>query len=145
MQVRAIDLRAVLGAVLLSALVFGSGKSHAQMPFYTDDASTTAEKKLHIEWFEEVDGLQSSRYPDLRQYTTNLKINFSPVSHLELDMDVPYIDISRAATIPSSHGIGDADLGAKYTFRETPQGTHLTAFAAILFIELPTGSARQGL
>jgi hypothetical protein len=139
------DFRAALTGVLLMMAIFSPGRSQAQMPFYTDDTSTTGQKTIHVEVFEELDGLQSSRYPNLRQYTTNLKINFSPISHLELDMDAPYIDISRAASVPSARGLGDADLGAKYTFRDTPEGTNLTAFAASLYIELPTGSAGQGL
>ncbi|HTT05379.1 MAG TPA: hypothetical protein VMF64_08820 [Steroidobacteraceae bacterium] len=47
----------------------------AQMPFYTDDTEVTALGTLHIESFDEIDALQSSQYPDLRQNTANFKLN----------------------------------------------------------------------
>ena len=69
------------------------------------------------------------RYPDLRQLTTNIKLNFSPLRHLEFDMDAPYIRIARASGFESASGLGDADLGAKWILRETPPDSDLAAFA----------------
>jgi len=131
--------------LFLLAILAYSGPSRAQMPFYTDDTSITDPGKLHVEVFEEHDGLQSSQFPDLRQDTANIKLNFSPFHHVELDFDVPYIDISRARGTPSSAGIGDADLGVKWNLRESPPDSNRTAFAASLYIELPTGNTQQGL
>jgi hypothetical protein len=130
---------------MLLAELSNSAELHGQMPFYTDDTSTTETGRFHVEVFEELDGLPSSQHPDLRQNTANIKLNFSPVHHLELDVDAPYIQISRAAGSESARGMGDTDLGAKWTLRETPPDSNLAAFAASLYVEFPTGNTRQGL
>ena len=132
-------------AVALSLLLCGSGPLHAQMPFYTDDTSVTEPGKLHAEVFDEFDGLQSSQFPDLRQNTANLKLNFSPLRDVELDVDAPYLAIYRAPTSGPSRGVGDTNLGAKWNVRETPTGSLLPAFAVSLYVEFPTGDARQEL
>jgi len=119
--------------------------AQAQMPFYTDDTSTTEPGKFHAEVFEELDGLQSSQFPDLRQNTANIKVNFSPLRHLELDLDVPYIQISRAQGVRSANGLGDTDLGIKWTLRETPPDSDAMSFATSLYVEFPTGNTQQGL
>ena len=131
--------------LLLLPLLANWGRSYAQMPFYTDDTATTATGKVHVEVFEELDRLPSSQYPDLRQNTANFKINFSPTQHLEFDIDAPYIRISRAAGSGNASGIGDTELGAKWTFRDTPPDSDLMRFATSLYIEFPTGNERQGL
>jgi len=131
--------------LLLLTLLAHPGQSYAQMPFYTDDTSTTETGKFHIEVFEEIDRLPSSQYPDLRQSTSNIKLNFSPTRHLEFDLDAPYIQISRTAGATSASGIGDTELGGKWTFREAPPDSDLTTFAASLYIEFPTGNAQRGL
>jgi len=134
-----------LFVLLLLTLLVNSRQSYAQMPFYTDDTSTTQIGKFHVEVFEELDRLPSSQYPDLRQNTANIKVNFSPTRHLELDIDAPYIHISRAEGSETASGIGDTELGAKYTFREAPPDSALATFGASLYVEFPTGSVRQGL
>jgi hypothetical protein len=60
------------------ALISRAAPLHAQMPFYTDDPSVTPTKTVHIEVFDEYDGLHSSQFPDERQNTTNVKVNMSP-------------------------------------------------------------------
>jgi hypothetical protein len=131
--------------LLLLALLTYSPELRAQMPFYTDDTGITEPRKFHVEAFEELDGLQSSRYPDLRQSTTNIKFNFSPMHRVELDFDLPYIKIARAAGTAGASGIGDADAGVKWNFRETSPDSNRTALAASLYIEFPTGDTQQGL
>jgi hypothetical protein len=132
-------------AVLFLASLFGAASLHAQMPFYTDDTSVTAPKTLHVEIFDEFDGLQSSQFPDERQNTANIKVNFSPLSRLELDVDVPYLTIQRAPGTDSSHGIGDTNLGAKWSFREATPDSFNPTFAASFYVEFPTGDASQEL
>ena len=131
--------------VLLLIVLFSSGTLRAQMPFYTDDPATAEPRKLHVELFDEVDGLPSSQYPDLRQNTANIKLNFSLMRHVELDLDVPYIQIYRAAESESARGVGDTNLGAKWSVRDPPPDSLQTAFAVSLYVEFPTGNARQGL
>jgi hypothetical protein len=82
-------------AMPVLALNLRAGPLHAQMPFYTDDPSVTPTKTLHIEIYDEYDGLQSSQFPAERQNTANFKVNASPWNGLELDLDFPYLNIQR--------------------------------------------------
>ena len=132
-------------AAALSLLLCSARPLHAQMPFYTDDTSVTEPGKMHAEVFDEFDGLQSSQFPDLRQNTANIKLNFSPLRDVELDVDAPYLAIYRAPTSGPSRGVGDTNLGAKWNVRETPTGSLLPAFAVSLYVEFPTGDSRQEL
>jgi hypothetical protein len=127
------------------ALLLISVGARAQMPFYTDDTSTTEPGRFHVEVFDELDGLQSSQLPDLRQNTANIKVNFSPLHHLELDLDTPYLRISRAPGVAGASGLGDTELGVKWTLRETPPDSQVMSFATSLYIEFPTGNTRDGL
>jgi hypothetical protein len=127
------------------SMLFGSGPLYAQMPFYTDDPAVTEPKKLHVEIFDEFDGLQSSQFPDLRQNTANFKINYSPLRTIEVDVDAPYLTISRTAGAETSRGVGDTNLGAKWNLRETPPDTLLPALAVSFYVEFPTGDSRQEL
>jgi len=131
-------------AAFVAAMVFDAAPLYAQMPFYTDDTALTPTKTLHFEIFDEYDGLQSSQFPDERQNTANFKINMSPFSHLELDVDVPYLAIQRASGSESSYGMGDTNLGAKWNF---PASSNPTAanFAMSFYVEFPTGNAARGL
>jgi hypothetical protein len=132
-------------ALLYLSLLFAAAPLHAQMPFYTDDTSVTSPKTLHVEIFDEYDGLQSSQFPDERQNTANFKINFSPWSHVELDLDVPYLTIQRAPGTMSSSGIGDTNLGAKWNFRDASPNSLRSTFAVSFYVEFPTGDASQEL
>jgi hypothetical protein len=111
----------------------------AQLPFYTDDPAVTEPGKLHF------DGLQSSQYPNLRQNTTNFKLNYGLPYKLELDVDAPYLSIFRAGRAQNSAGPGDTNMGVKWNFRSVSQVSHLPALAASLYIEFPTGNTRQQL
>jgi len=121
-----------------------AGPALGQQPFFTDDPAVTEPGKWHFEFFNEVDGLQSSQYPNLRQNTANFKLNYGLPHNLELDMDVPYLSISRAATAQGSAGPGDADFGVKWNFRSSPEFERV-ALAATFYIEVPTGDAHQQL
>jgi len=132
-------------AILLLSAYFGSGPLHAQMPFYNDDTSVTAPKKLHVEVFDEFDGLQSSQYPDLRQNTANFRINFSPWDGLELDLDAPYLSINRAPGSNKSAGVGDTNLGAKWRLHEATPDSALPSLAVSFYVEFPTGNQQQEL
>ncbi len=131
--------------VLLLIVLFTSGPVRAQMPFYTDDTRIAGPRRLHVELFDEIDRLPPSQYPDLRQNTTNIKLNFSPLPHLELDLDVPYIQIYRAIGSETARGVGDTNLGAKWSLRDPPPDSLQTSFAVSLYVEFPTGNERQGL
>src|SRR5262249_35537828 len=129
----------------LAFLVFGASAARAQLPFYTDDPNVTSRGTLHFEFFNEYDSLHASEFPDLRQNTANFKTNFGLSHRLELDFDAPHLSIYRAPLTPSASGMGDADLGIKWNFRQARDGSHLPALGASLYIEFPTGDKRQQL
>lgn len=117
----------------------------AQMPFYTDDTAVTDVYTLHLEAFDEVDALQSTQYPDLRQNTANLKLNLGLPHRLELDLDAPYLTIERASTSRASRGIGDTDMGIKWSLWDAPADALRPALAASFYTEFPTGNTQQQL
>ncbi|HEY6490948.1 MAG: transporter [Terracidiphilus sp.] len=130
---------------LIVCAICHAGPLFAQMPFYTDDADVTDRRVLHFEFFNEYDGLQSSQYPNLNQNTANFKLNYGLPHNLELDVDVPYLGIYRARGAQTSAGIGDTDMGVKWKLPSPSPAPHFPAFAASLYIEVPTGSVRQQL
>src|SRR5277367_1925087 len=89
--------RLPFGRTAALALILKAAPLQAQMPFYTDDPAVTQTRTLHVEIFDEYDGLQSSQFPAERQNTANFKVNFSPLNRFELDLDVPYLTIQRAS------------------------------------------------
>jgi hypothetical protein len=124
---------------------FATGPLLAQMPFYTDNADVTDQGTLHFEIYNELDGLQSAQYPDLRQNTTNFKVNYGLPHSLELDFDIPYLAISRASGAQNSSGNGDADMGIKWNFFKAPRPRSTPAISASFYVEFPTGDETQGL
>ena len=137
----------LLVRLCLLALLAGAGpeKLQAQLPFYTDDTEVTERKKLHMEFFNEIDALQSAQFPNLRQNTSNIKINSGLPHHLELDFDIPYIHIERAQGTTSSPGFGDADMGIKWKFHKASSDSWVPAMAATFYVEFPTGDPKNQL
>lgn len=125
---------------LLSAL-----PSRAQLPFYTDNPDTTDSGRLHFEFYNEFDGLQSSQYPNLNQNTANFRLNYGLPYGLELDVDAPYLSIYRSPGTTPSNGPGDTDMGIKWNFLKARPGSHAPSLGASLYIEFPTGNVQQQL
>ena len=125
--------------------IFATGPLLAQMPFYTDNADVTDQGTLHFESFNEYDGLQSAQYPDLRQNTSNFKINYGLPHGLEFDVDFPYLAIYRATGSKASIGFGDADTGIKWNFYKAKRPLSVPALSASLYVEFPTGDPSQEL
>src|SRR5215813_8154938 len=126
--------------LFLFAVLLDAGLTRAQLPFYTDDPAVTEKGKLHFEFFNEYDALQSSQYPDQHQNTANFKLNYGLPHNLEFDVDIPYLSVLRATGVQSSRGIGDADFGLKWEFHKASKDSRLPALAASLYIESPTGN-----
>jgi hypothetical protein len=135
---------AIRTLLLLVTVLAGSRSLHAQLPFYTDDPSVTDRGKWHLEFFNEYDSLQL-QYPNLRQNTSNLKINYGLPHNLELDVDAPYIYIQRSAGKEPSNGVGDTNMGIKWNFLKESKGSRHPALGASFYTELPTGDASQQL
>jgi hypothetical protein len=125
--------------------IFVFGPVFAQMPFYTDNADVTDQGTLHFEAYNEYDRLQSVQYPDLRQNTANFKFNYGFPHGLEVDVDFPWLAISRAPGSEASMGIGDADTGVKWNFYKSKRPLRMPGLSASLYIEFPTGDHNQEL
>src|ERR1041385_2503193 len=82
---------------LLCSLLVWSSIAHSQIPFYTDDADTTAKGRFHLEIYNEHDWLQKSSYPAKRQNTVVFTVNYGLTTKLEWDVNAPLI------TLISSH------------------------------------------
>jgi hypothetical protein len=141
----AIRLFAASFVLVLALLSLGAHSSCAQLPFYTDDPSVTPVRTLHIEFFNEIDALQSAQFPNLRQNTANIKINTGLPHNLELDFDAPYLSIYRDPSTPSSTGAGDTNLGLKWNFRREVENSHRPALSASFYVEFPTGDPHNQL
>jgi hypothetical protein len=132
----------VLPLVLVSLV---APPSRAQLPFYTDDPSVTPVRTVHVEFFNEIDALQSAQFPNLRQNTANIKINTGLPHNLELDFDAPYLSIYRDPKTPSSTGAGDTNLGIKWNFRREVENSHRPVLSASFYVEFPTGDSHNQL
>ena len=121
-----------------------AGPVLSQLPFYTDDPAVTEKGKWHFEFFNELDALQL-QYPNVRQNTDNYKLNYGLPHNLELDVDVPYLTIQRTAGNQPSNGLGDTNLGIKWTFHHESKGSRLPALGASFYTEFPTGDTRKQL
>jgi hypothetical protein len=130
--------------LLLCSVLIGAKTLYAQLPFYTDDTRVTDRGKWHLESFNEYDALQL-QYPNLRQNTTNLKVNYGMAHSLELDVDAPYIYIQRSSGNEPSNGVGDTNVGVKWNFLKESNDSRHPALGASFYVEFPTGDARQQL
>lgn len=138
-------MRLIVRVVLpLACMFFICGRLHAQLPFYTDDATVTESGKWHLESFNEYDALQLQS-PNVRQNTANFKVNYGLPHKLEFDVDFPILSIYRTAGNQPSTGVGDTNLGIKSTFRTESPTSRLPAFAASFYVEFPTGDPSQQL
>jgi Putative MetA-pathway of phenol degradation len=134
----------ILRFLSLAAVLCFSAQMHAQLPFYTDDTGVTDRGKWHFEFFNEYDALQL-QYPNVRQNTANFKLNYGLPHSLELDADVPYLNIERSGGNPPSSGMGDTNLGIKWIFHHESKGSRLPALGASFYTEFPTGDTSQQL
>jgi hypothetical protein len=142
-------LQVKAGFCLLPLLVFcvSALPTQAQLPFYTDDADTTAKGKFHFEFFNEHDLLQHALLPAKRQNTSNFTLNYGITERLEFDVNAPILAIfgSKASEEPTRFGPGDTQFGLKYRFRDEREGSSLPAMAAVFYLEAPTGSKSKQL
>lgn len=138
-------MRFPLRLFLIAITAFLPAPLSAQMPFYTDNADVTDQGTLHFEVYNELDGLQSAQYPDLRQNTANFKVNYGLPRNLELDFDIPWLAIYRASESRTTSGNGDADMGIKWNFYKPSRPLRIPSLSSSLYIEFPTGDERQSL
>lgn len=128
------------------ALVFVSSVSvSAQLPFYTDDADTTAKGKFHFEFSNEYDWLQRSALPGTSQNTSLLTLNYGLTDRIELGVNTPFIKIfnERNSRLGNPNGLGDIQFGVKLRLLDERDGSKRPAVTAVFYVEAPTGSTRK--
>jgi hypothetical protein len=132
------------GFVLLFGLV---QISHAQQPFFTDNADVAVLHHWHFETNNELDFLPGSSVPSLRQDTQTIKFSFGLMHNCEVGMDFPLITIfnSTGSRLGAPFGLGDTDFSIKYNFLQERQGSKRPAITVSLNIEPPTGNSRLQL
>ena len=133
-------------AVVLFVLVFLTvGRS--QTPFLTDDADVTDKGKVHLEFVNEFDVLQTSLHPSLSQNTFVARFAIGVHKRIELGIDVPAIAIfnSREASLRRSSGISDINAHIKIKLIDEHEGSRLPAFAVAFYTQFPTGKVSKSL
>ena len=130
---------------VIGILFLSSTSAYAQLPFYTDDADTTARGKFHLEVSNQHDWLQESSLPGRRQNTTLFTLNYGLTGRIELGVNSPFIKIfnDRPSMLGNPSGIGDTQFGVKVRLFEEREGSRLPAASVVFYVEAPTGSARQ--
>ncbi len=131
----------------LSLLIVGSAEVRAQQPFITDDADVTDKGHFHFEFSNELDLLQRTARPSLKQNTADFEIAYGLFEHVEISLAVPWLTIFNASgTIPQTiSGIGDTNLSLKYNFLTERENSRRPALTIAMNLEIPTGDKVRGL
>ena len=121
--------------------------AQAQQPFVTDNTDVTPRGHFHFEVSNEVDLLQRSSFPNLRQNTADFELDYGLFDNFEIGIESPFLTImnDRSSGVGNPSGIGDTNLSFKYNFRKEREGSRLPAMAVALNIELPTGNTSKQL
>lgn len=135
-----------VGFVLLLLLV-GVSTTQGQQPFVTDDADTTPKRHFHFEFSNQLDLLQRSSFPNLKQNTADFELDYGLLEGVEIGIESPLLTIFNAAgTTPRTvSGIGDTNVSFKYNFLKEHENSRMPAMAIGLNLELPTGDTRRQL
>jgi hypothetical protein len=128
-------------------LLLTASTARAQQPFVTDDTDVTPRGKFHFEFSNELDWLQRSSLPNVRQNTASFELGYGLFEHIELGIEVPLLTIFNAAgTIPERvTGVGDTNIALKYNFLREREGSRLPAMALGVNVEVPTGDTKRQL
>jgi hypothetical protein len=131
--------------LVLAIAFLSSTSTHAQLPFYTDDADTTPKGKLHLELSNEHDWLQRSSFPGKRQNTSVFTFNYGLTDRIELGVNAPLIMIfnDRSSRIGNPSGLGDTQFGVKIRLLDEREGSKRPATSVVFYVEAPTGSTRK--
>jgi hypothetical protein len=134
-------------AFTLSFLFLIASTARAQQPFVTDDADVTPRGKFHFEFSNQLDWLQRSSLPNVRQNTASFELGYGLFENIELAVEVPLITIfNTAGTTPKRvSGVGDTNIALKYNFLKEREGSRLPAMALGANFEVPTGDTKRQL
>jgi hypothetical protein len=137
-------LRVVAGIIpflFLACITVGG-----QQPFITDDADVTPKGRFHFEFSNELDLLQRSAFPSLKQNTADFELDYGLINNVEIGVETPLLTIFNSSESSSRKvsGVGDMNLSVKYNFRQEKENSRVPAFTLAMNFEVPTGSvARQ--
>ena len=133
--------------VTSTLLFFIASIAQAQQPFYTDDADVTPRGHFHFEFSNEIDVLQRSSFPNLKQNTADFELDYGLFEGVEIGIESPLLTLFNAAgTIPKTpSGIGDTNFSVKYNFRKERENSRLPAMSLSFNVELPTGDTNRQL
>lgn len=134
-------------AALIAALCFACSSARAQQPFVTDDADTTARGRFHFEFSNELDLLQRSSFPNLKQNTADFELDYGLLDNVEIGIESPLIAIynARGNSPRSVFGVGDTNLSIKYNFLKEREHSRRPALALSFNVEFPTGDQNRQL
>ncbi len=142
-------MRIAFGPVLALALFLlaPARAARAQQPFVTDDADVTEKGRLHFEFSNGFDVLQTSSFPNLKQNTASFELAYGLLENVEVSVEAPLITIfnARGTTPRTAFGLGDTNLSLKYNFLKEREGSRRPALAASFSVETPTGDADRQL
>lgn len=132
-----------VGSVIVTTAILSS----AQQPFVTDDADTTPKHHFHFEFSNQLDLLQRSAFPGLKQNTADFELDYGVLDNLEVGVEAPLLTIMNArGTAPGTlTGIGDTNVSLKYNFLREREHSRWPALAVAFNLELPTGDAGRQL
>ena len=121
--------------------------AQGQQPFYTDDADVTPRRHFHFEFSNEIDLLQRSSFPNLKQNTADFELDYGLFEGVEIGIESPLLSLfNSAGTIPKTpSGIGDTNVSVKYNFHKERENSRLPAMTIAFNVELPTGDTKRQL
>ena len=133
--------------LLLCCVPLWSSTANSQIPFYTDDADTTAKGKFHLEIYNEHDWLQKSSYPTKRQNTLVVTVNYGVTTKLEWDVNAPLLTLINSHVVDPANvtGVGDTQFGLKYRLHDEREVSRLPTLAVVFYVEVPTGNTQKQL
>ena len=134
--------------LITSTLLFlVASNPQAQQPFYTDDADVTPRGHFHFEFSNEMDLLQRSSFPTVKQNTADFELDYGLFEGVEIGIESPWLTLFKSAgTIPKTpSGIGDTNVSVKYNFHKERENSRLPAMTIGVNLELPTGDTKRQL
>ena len=133
--------------LLLCCVPLWSSTANSQIPFYTDDADTTAKGKFHLEIYNEHDWLQKLSYPAKRQNTIVFTLNYGVTNKLEWGVNAPLLTLINSHVVEPATvtGVGDTQFGLKYRLHDQREGSRLPTLAVVFYVEVPTGNTQKQL